>query len=895
MEKFKKVLFLSGNIMKTKNHYFKLMTLSISIFLLIVLSMNLISADELIKTVTLNANNPNHVVQSDSIRVLGWRSYDSNSVKLNSESVNQVLNPINLEKGTYKVVIKNGAWSQWDNNIGNSTGYGGGIGLVWTDWANVVYNDKTNGLSIQKFGVTTFYSTQLAAENAAKGKSFTFNHEGGNAYLFLDDKPIDDNRGSMTLEIYEVDEDNDDVCELIDGEYGWLGTYYNYPRNHPDMALPFEVLDNEVITNPLASDFNRDWYTNEDYFRFNQVDSNLEFGEDFFPFDGARTEEIEPYWNHDYHFGVHWASKLTVDESKNYNFKIISDDDSWVYINGELVIENGRVHTPEILKGNSYYFEKNKEYIIEVYYAERHVARSHMNFYFEDDNGITLKPYSDDCEEEVIDLTPKIYIYAMPTSGVVPLKVNFFSQGVGGNGDLSYHWDFDDGSSSNSKNVVHTYNQPGTYEATATVTDEDGDKDSKSVVIKVAPKVITITDITCFDNVIENNNQSCSVTVENSLGLPEPNVNVKIYYSDGSEFGSCVTDSISGACETKDLQKNPGDYEVYAIATKTGYVNDVDTYPRFSYTVFEEKYEIIGLKVYNDKNFENEDYDFYRGENMYVKFSVEKNGVLAEDIVTEAALVSGPGGRVELNEIRNEGGKYFYELKPIPTTHGFLGDSQVFAFAFNFEDKSGGQEQVNLIIRNNKPVIVGKIKDVRLDMGETVIIDLSEFESDVEDSGDALRWEVKSSDNVYFDTNVVGKNLFIIGKKDGKDIIKLRLIDLDKDYDETSFNVFVNVEDDEGNRDKPRGESRTGDSHEVNNYYSGWSECVNGMQTRTYYDLYSEEQGFNTEIEVRACELTKNIVEDSKVKGNGFPWLLLLIIGVVALLILVFLIGLIKG
>ena len=205
--------------MKTKNHYFKLMNLSIGIFTILILSLSVVSADEKIKTVRLTANNLNHVATEGAIRTQGGQSFNSNPVILSSTSKTQLVNPINLEKGKYKVVIKQGAWSRWDNDIGNSGDWGGGPGLAWESLASVVYNDN-NEMNLYRFGVS-YSSSALIAENAAKGKSFTLNHDGGNIYLFLDDNPIDDNRGSMNLEIYEVTEDNGDgdnelECEDID-------------------------------------------------------------------------------------------------------------------------------------------------------------------------------------------------------------------------------------------------------------------------------------------------------------------------------------------------------------------------------------------------------------------------------------------------------------------------------------------------------------------------------------------------------------------------------------------------------------------------------------------------------------------------------------------------------
>jgi len=166
---------------------------------------------KLIRSVTLDANNEDEVVQENSIRGQGWQSYPNNPVKLSQTSINQLVNPISLDEGEYKVVISDGAWSQWDNDIGNSAPYGGAPGLAWTNWANVVYDD--NDLTISKFGITNFCSTKQEAENAGKGEEETFEHDGGNIYLFLDDSPIDDNRGSVTLDLYDctdTDDDDDD-------------------------------------------------------------------------------------------------------------------------------------------------------------------------------------------------------------------------------------------------------------------------------------------------------------------------------------------------------------------------------------------------------------------------------------------------------------------------------------------------------------------------------------------------------------------------------------------------------------------------------------------------------------------------------------------------------------
>jgi hypothetical protein len=47
------------------------------------------------------------------------------------------------------------------------------------------------------------------------------------------------------------------------------------------------------------------------------------------------------------YFGVEWVGELYVPESGNYTFYLTSDDGSWLYIDGNLIIDNGGLHPPK--------------------------------------------------------------------------------------------------------------------------------------------------------------------------------------------------------------------------------------------------------------------------------------------------------------------------------------------------------------------------------------------------------------------------------------------------------------------------------------------------------------------------------------------------------------------
>ena len=89
-------------------------------------------------------------------------------------------------------------------------------------------------------------------------------------------------------------------------------------------------------------------------------------------------------------------------------------------------------------------------------------------------------------KDETKDTEPIATASAVPTTGVVPLMVNFTGSVNNGNIPFTYEWDFGDGTGpSTEQNPTHTYTDAGTFTATFTVTDADGDSDTDSTEIIV--------------------------------------------------------------------------------------------------------------------------------------------------------------------------------------------------------------------------------------------------------------------------------------------------------------------------------------------------------------------------------------------------------------------------
>jgi PKD repeat protein len=86
---------------------------------------------------------------------------------------------------------------------------------------------------------------------------------------------------------------------------------------------------------------------------------------------------------------------------------------------------------------------------------------------------------------------------ASPTTGTIPLSVNFTATPVGGTAPYTYTWDFKDSQSSTQQNPTHVFSTAGTYAVSLTVRDSTNATANASVTVTASsttgPSPITVT------------------------------------------------------------------------------------------------------------------------------------------------------------------------------------------------------------------------------------------------------------------------------------------------------------------------------------------------------------------------------------------------------------------
>jgi fibro-slime domain-containing protein len=167
-----------------------------------------------------------------------------------------------------------------------------------------------------------------------------------------------------------------------------MGTYYNLSDQHPDMetALGWQfgmvagtlTGDMPTLTAFGATRVNQwDWWAPQ-YQVFQRVDSDADIRNNFtsswFPVNTGLSGDPQ-------HFAVHWEGMFYVDADKSYNYNMGSDDDSWLFIDNNLVLDLGGIHA---MTYNNYTVNLTQGWHnIDIFFAERHVVQSgfQLNFF----------------------------------------------------------------------------------------------------------------------------------------------------------------------------------------------------------------------------------------------------------------------------------------------------------------------------------------------------------------------------------------------------------------------------------------------------------------------------------------------------------------------------------
>ena len=188
-------------------------------------------------------------------------------------------------------------------------------------------------------------------------------------------------------------------------------------------------------------------------------------------------------------FSVSFNGFLKVDTEDDYTFYLLSDDGSWLFIDGTQVINNGGLHSPTEVTGIRHLtpgyhtvrlpmFEHTGEAVVHLRYKTPSMTAPDFvtNLWYEPAAG-----------------TPPVADFsASPLAGPPGTAVRFTDRSTGA---TVWLWDFGDGTPpSTTQNPLHTYSGSGSFTVSLTAKNPSGsDIETKAGYITIGPALANIS------------------------------------------------------------------------------------------------------------------------------------------------------------------------------------------------------------------------------------------------------------------------------------------------------------------------------------------------------------------------------------------------------------------